>query len=43
MCVCEALEDSGYVPNNIKESVGIYAAEEDGLWQSFVKFSKKIK
>lgn len=40
-CVWEALEDSGYVPDNIKESIGIYAgAGEDALWQSFVNFSK---
>ncbi len=39
-CVWEALEDAGYVPENIKEPVGIYAgAGEDIIWKSFVNLS----
>ncbi|TRX33013.1 SDR family NAD(P)-dependent oxidoreductase [Flavobacterium sp. ZT3R18] len=39
-CVWEALEDAGYIPENINVPVGVYAgAGEDALWQSFVNLS----
>lgn len=39
-CVWEALEDAGYIPENINEPVGIYAgAGEDIIWKSFVNLS----
>ncbi|WP_264530519.1 type I polyketide synthase [Flavobacterium sp. N502540] len=41
-CVWEALEDAGYIPENMKETVGIYAgAGEDILWKSFVALSEE--
>lgn len=39
-CVWEALEDAGYIPENINEPVGIYAgAGEDIIWKSYVNLS----
>ncbi|MDI5895995.1 type I polyketide synthase [Flavobacterium algoritolerans] len=41
-CVWEALEDAGYIPENINEPVGIYAgAGEDIIWKSFVNLSSE--
>ncbi|MFC0781192.1 beta-ketoacyl synthase N-terminal-like domain-containing protein [Flavobacterium sp. HJSW_4] len=41
-CVWEALEDAGYIPENINEPVGVYAgAGDDVLWKSYVALSEE--
>lgn len=43
-CVWEALEDAGCNPDDIKESIGVYAgAGDDLVWKTFVNISRNNK